>query len=297
MRVVFATDGSSCAEDAARFLDTVSFSRKPELTLLTVTYDPEEAGRHNIQPWLPKWRETQQSLVDALHSDLQQRFAEKYASLSRAHLHGYVAHQILEHASEIDADLIVLGALGHSLIGRMLLGSVSDNVATHAKCSVAIIRPANGDADAKTPIHKITVAYDGSNAADEAIAEMSRMQWHPDSEITVVTVMQEPDYLLAGGIATSAIVNEEQFFERMKQTCEEATRRAGKILPKSKSQTAKGHHIGETIVRTAAENGSDLIVVGDSGHNLVDELIVGSTAKYVLRHAPCSVWISRHHRS
>ena len=30
---------------------------------------------------------------------------------------------------------------------------------------------------------------------------------------------------------------------------------------------------------------------------LVDELIVGSTAKYVLRHAPCGVWISRHHRS
>ena len=296
MRIVFATDGSAYAKEAARLLGTVSFSRQPDLTLLTVTYDPEDTARHNLQPWAPKWRESQQQFVDQLHSELENEFSPRCASLTKKHLHGNVAHEIVQYASEIDAELIVLGAVGHSMIGRMILGSVSDNVATHAKCSVAIIRPAKDDAASDSSFRKITVAYDGSNAADEAIAEMSQLQWHSDGEIDVLTVMQEPDYLLAGGISTTAIVNEEQVFEAMQSNCDKATSRIAEILPNAQSKTVKGHHIGDTIVRTAAENGSDLIIVGDAGHNLVDELIVGSTTKYVLRHAPCSVWISRHHR-
>jgi len=37
-------------------------------------------------------------------------------------------------------DLIILGSKGHSNIERILIGSVSEKVARHAKCSVMIVR-------------------------------------------------------------------------------------------------------------------------------------------------------------
>jgi len=47
---------------------------------------------------------------------------------------------ILDEAEKWDADLIVLGSHGYSGWQRFLLGSVSHAVATHAHCSVEIVR-------------------------------------------------------------------------------------------------------------------------------------------------------------
>jgi nucleotide-binding universal stress UspA family protein len=47
---------------------------------------------------------------------------------------------ILQDADEWGADLIVCGSHGRRGLSRFLLGSVSEAIATHAKCSVEIIR-------------------------------------------------------------------------------------------------------------------------------------------------------------
>jgi nucleotide-binding universal stress UspA family protein len=47
---------------------------------------------------------------------------------------------ILNEAAEWGADLIVVGSHGHRGIDRLLLGSTSEAVATHASCSVEVIR-------------------------------------------------------------------------------------------------------------------------------------------------------------
>ena len=47
---------------------------------------------------------------------------------------------ILKEAETFRADLIVVGSHGHGVVERFLLGSVSQSVAVHAKCSVEIVR-------------------------------------------------------------------------------------------------------------------------------------------------------------
>ena len=47
---------------------------------------------------------------------------------------------ILNEAAEWGADMIVLGSHGDHGIDRLLLGSTSEAVATHAECSVEVIR-------------------------------------------------------------------------------------------------------------------------------------------------------------
>lgn len=47
---------------------------------------------------------------------------------------------ILDEAESWVADLIIVGSHGYGAWDRFLLGSVSNAVATHAKCSVEIVR-------------------------------------------------------------------------------------------------------------------------------------------------------------
>lgn len=47
---------------------------------------------------------------------------------------------ILDYASEWEPDLIVLGSHGRKGLDRIVLGSVSEAVARHARCSVQIMR-------------------------------------------------------------------------------------------------------------------------------------------------------------
>jgi nucleotide-binding universal stress UspA family protein len=53
---------------------------------------------------------------------------------------GDAREAILDYAERWPADLIVVGSHGRKGLQRFLIGSVSETVARHARCSVAIIR-------------------------------------------------------------------------------------------------------------------------------------------------------------
>jgi nucleotide-binding universal stress UspA family protein len=61
-------------------------------------------------------------------------------SVSTLAIEGSPKNAILQEAEAFDADLIVVGSHGHGAIAGFLLGSVSQAVALHAKCSVEIVR-------------------------------------------------------------------------------------------------------------------------------------------------------------
>ena len=61
-------------------------------------------------------------------------------SIVTATIEGVPKTVIVDEAEKFGADLIVLGSHGYSVIDRLLLGSVSQSVALHAKCSVEIVR-------------------------------------------------------------------------------------------------------------------------------------------------------------
>ena len=61
-------------------------------------------------------------------------------SVSTAVIEGSPKVVILEEAEKFGANLIVVGSHGHGVVAGFLLGSVSQAVALHAKCSVEIIR-------------------------------------------------------------------------------------------------------------------------------------------------------------
>ncbi|MEO6357710.1 MAG: universal stress protein [Ferruginibacter sp.] len=61
-------------------------------------------------------------------------------SVTTAVIEGSPKVAILEEAEKFGANLIVVGSHGHGAVAGFLLGSVSQAVALHAKCSVEIVR-------------------------------------------------------------------------------------------------------------------------------------------------------------
>lgn len=57
------------------------------------------------------------------------------------HAEGHPAIEIERVATEHGYDTIVVGGRELGMIGRLLLGSVSEHIATHARATVVIVRP------------------------------------------------------------------------------------------------------------------------------------------------------------
>ena len=53
---------------------------------------------------------------------------------------GNVAHKIISVAEDEKFDLITISLRGHSLLSRMIMGSVCDAVIRHAHCPVLVVR-------------------------------------------------------------------------------------------------------------------------------------------------------------
>jgi nucleotide-binding universal stress UspA family protein len=295
MNILFATDGSKHATDAARFLNRLR-SREPiDLTVLTVTYRPENMESASVQTWYPDWQKAEQARIDTHYRELNELLHGVKGSVHMMRLEGSPVHTILDTAKQVKCQLIVLGARGHTSLERMLLGSVSDAVATHAPCSVLVVRPSPAAGDAETSSSdqrgkKIALAVDGSPASRAAAGELMRWCWNAEDQFHILSIATFPDYL-GQGYAFGPPTDSE--LERLRHDNKQIVEEVLGDLQNTEQVVSKGSHVGESIVEFVHKHGHDLVVLGESGHSRFETLLLGSTSKYVLRHAPCSVLISR----
>lgn len=300
MKVLLATDCSAQAMAAAEFLGKLKFKTPIQLTVITALGDPYGSSPESTQHWFPELLRQERARAELHQGDVASLLNDRCTSIDKICRPGHPVKVILAEANDLNCDLIVIGARGHSFLGRLLIGSVSDSVATHAKCSVMVVRPPDGEADqadADNPKpNKILIGYDNSNASLHATDEILSLDWDKTTEVELISVAPIYDYLLGNGLSTAAIANEEAIFNEMKKGGKDLESRLADTLPHTKSVVIHDQRIGDAITDAAEKNGSDLVVVGDSGHSLLDDFLLGSTSKYVLRHAACSVWISRRHR-
>lgn len=292
MKILFATDGSEYASRAASVLSQLSAKQPMELTVLTVTYLPDNLRSGTVQPWYGEWRKAEDERIGKHYKYLKQLLEGSTSTVNMLHKDGNPTHEILETADEMQADLIVIGARGHSTLERILVGSVSDAVATHATCSVLVVRPDSHAApNGPTPsFQRLTLAFDGSQRAESAVEQFQQFQWPESCKMEVVTVIAELDVFGQEYAVRVQLDNHEtELQERAvaaKEALSECCSSVGLTLLRER-------HIGDAIVRSAEKFDADVIILGDSGHSALGRLIMGSTTKYVLRHAHCSVWISR----
>ena len=146
MKILLATDGSDCSKAA---VNSVAERPWPEGSEVKVVSAMEIPYAPTTETWvLPNsyYRELEsvtKAQAEAAVKDAVERIKSgKTAGLEITTMikSGSAREVILDEAENWDADLIVLGSHGYSGWQRFLLGSVSHAVATHAHCSVEIVR-------------------------------------------------------------------------------------------------------------------------------------------------------------
>ncbi len=139
-KILFCTDFSENADFAFDFaLD--SARRRPGCTLYLLHVIPEP----DAQFWKTYIYEVD-DVDEKARKDIDAKIASAYAprvppdvKFEIAVRIGRDATEILEFAREKEVDLIIMGREGHSSLGKVLFGRVTEMVARKAACAVLII--------------------------------------------------------------------------------------------------------------------------------------------------------------
>ena len=144
MKILLAIDGSSCSEAAVR---EVARRPWPEGSIVKVLNVYEIPTPPTPEGWaIPanyyeemdvSLRKQARHVVDQAVEKLK---PNKSFSVDGSLLPGPPKAVIIDEAEGWGADLIVMGSHGYSAWKRFLLGSVSQAVVSHAKCSVEVVR-------------------------------------------------------------------------------------------------------------------------------------------------------------
>jgi len=144
MKILLAIDGSPCSDAA---VEEVARRPWPEASLVKVLSAWEIPRPPTPEGWaLPlNYFEGIDAALRKQGENIVNRAVEKLKSNSTFSVDAVLAPGsaravILDEAESWGADLIVLGSHGYGAWRRFLLGSVSQAVVAHAKCSVEVVR-------------------------------------------------------------------------------------------------------------------------------------------------------------
>lgn len=297
MRILLATDGSRAADQARDLVAALPWREGGRVRIVSVA--PTRAELLGV-PWTVDVLPDADQLEDEtlrVHRDALE-IAEREISSARSDVviesilvRGRAASVIVDEARSMPADLIVVGHRGHGRWESMLLGSVSSEVVDHAPCPVLVARDER--------LGPVVFADDGSRSARMAESVLTSWPLFSGLPVTVLTVAEE-GYPYAAALAPlvysepmDQYADSTQELERIAREENEAA--AGRLRDAGFEATGliREGDAAHEIVAVAREREAGLIVVGTRGQTGLRRLILGSVARNVLLHAPCSVLVVR----
>lgn len=206
---------------------------------------------------------------------------------------GSVFNELVDAATEANARLIVVGAVGHGIAQRLLIGSVAERVAETAAIPTLVIRPGSKLAPWIRGEHalKVLVGYDFSTAGDAALRWLNEMQDVGECEISVVHLDWPPEEAHRVGYhgPLPLTENPEQIQNLLERDLSE---RVAMGLPPEKVTITVQPGWGRTdayLFELAHRQKADLLVVGTHRRRGLGRLRFGSVSRAVLHHSTITV--------
>jgi nucleotide-binding universal stress UspA family protein len=280
-RVIVGVDGSKSARSAVRFGADEAMLRGCDLRLLHAfswplfypplgaEFDPHDRG---------------------LRVRMLTMLAESAHDVERDHPHLTVDTRLIDGSpggvlvtASRDAELLVVGHRGLGGFIGLLAGSVGTQLAGYAHCPVVVVRDEVAPIDAP-----IVLGVDGSacarSAAEAAFAQAQRR----GAELLVVYnrlpyASGAAAEAVAGGHLPPSAVDEVQLSLRG------VTERYGDV--KFRVETMPGNSAAAALMDTARNAQAGLVVVGSRGIGGFRGLVMGSTSRSLIEHAPCPVLV------
>jgi nucleotide-binding universal stress UspA family protein len=196
--------------------------------------------------------------------------------------------RILERATSLPADLIVMGTHGRGGFERLILGSVTEKILRKANCPVLTVPPP-ATASSTLPFKHMLCPIDFSEPSISALQFAFSIAEESDARLTIQHVFEWP---------SDDQVSAKRSFElsefRRQWEVETRQRLEGLISDDVRSWCAPEPKLSygkpyRQILALAETEHVDLIVMGVHGRNALDLMLFGSTTNHVVRRASCPV--------
>lgn len=304
MRIIVGYDGSDYADAALDDLDNAGLPEKVEATVLCgadvfhvfEAAEGADASPKSMVEAAARWRAN----VDAAIGEARQT-AERGATRLRrlfpqwtisatgvADSPSWALVQTAEGHGDSTraAHMIVVGAAGHSAVGRLMFGSIANQVLANAGCQIRI-----GRRSARRPEEpmRLLIGVDGSPDARLAVEEIASRNWPKNTECRVIAVVDSrlrtahpslfPFSAATPDAVALALVGEGR--KRLEQSGLKAT---------TAVHTGRAAHY---LLKEAADFGAHCVFVGARGLGRKARFLLGSVSRSVALNAPCSVEVVR----
>lgn len=210
----------------------------------------------------------------------------------------YPVLALTRSAEREEVQLLVVGAVGHSMLERVLLGSVAERVAMQSTKPVLVVRddvPWRAWAAGQRPL-RVLVGFDPGPSAATALDWAAWLSRLGDVQLTVCWVVHP-----AMENQRFGAVGEGAGFELLPKTKEDLWFEFERLVePHGPFPSMELHlepnlgRVDSALIGFAKEQGHDLIVVGSRHRHGVERLGEGSVSRGVLHHAPVSVAVAPH---
>jgi nucleotide-binding universal stress UspA family protein len=208
-------------------------------------------------------------------------------SVTREARYGDATNTLALLAGEVGADLIVVGSHGRGALGRMVLGSVAQALIRVAPSPVLVLH----DRDRHPHrFENVLAAVDMTGISKRVLANAIAFAKPYGGTVRALSVF-EGEYPLAYGVAWG---------RRVPQGTIEAKRRSALIHLVGGMATDGVQLMPHVAIHEDAFSGirdfairerPDLIVIGTSGRNAFERMVLGATATHVLSWAKCAVLV------
>lgn len=315
MRVVIGYDGSDSARSAIRALQRAGIPQNADVRVVSVAdVSPERPpSPQDSVVATSRWRKSPiAKRAEALAAEARaeaQALAAEGAALVRSQFPSWTVtdaayagspYQALIELPDGAADLVVLGSQGKSAIGRLLLGSVSQTVLTHAARSVRISRHIERpDAGTESAI-RIVLGVEGSVPSATAVSAVAARAWPEGTEVKVVAVLDRKFWTMLTNPTSSVWAAP---WAQVDQEAEDSRPWAYRAV---ESVAEELHSVGlhaipvveegdpkKVLVEIAERWSADCIFLGAKGHSGLERFLFGSVSAAVAARAPCSVEVVR----
>ncbi|MBK6485334.1 MAG: universal stress protein [Gemmatimonadetes bacterium] len=291
--IVCGTDFSPVASAAANVAAHIAHRAGALLELVNATGSPDEAASaaHAATPPAPESRAGQMA---AEVSRLRALGVTVEGTLDPA----LPDQAMADRARRADTSLIVLGAVGLTLVERVLLGSVAERIAMASTKPVLVVRndgPWSDWAKDARPL-RVMVAFDVGASAGEALSWVAWLRQWGELRLTVCWVVNPAlENQRFGATGEGAGI------ELLPKTRESLWREFQLLVGTQGSLPSTELRLEPTLGRVdsaltqlAGSSDQDLLVVGSHQRRGFERLWQASVSRGVLRHAPMSVAVVPH---
>jgi nucleotide-binding universal stress UspA family protein len=205
-----------------------------------------------------------------------------------SHLHAVSPFEaIMERATQIQPDLIVMGTHGRTGIGRLLMGSTAEKVLRHAPGHVLTVKAAVQPRDPGDP-RQILVPVDLSDGSAQALDAARWLARSTDTRLHLLHVVEPVPALHYAGNVENRFALDGNLRHQIEHSMQEWS---GEI-DGARWFVTEGHAPTE-IARVARNTQADLVVMGTRGLTGLQHMLIGSVTERVCRTCETPVLVIR----